>query len=81
MQRVDRLRGLVSVQQEIRVREGLPVRFSARHVAAGLGAVMGQYRLVKAPGAALEMIRSWHEHGRIQRDGTLDGIPAWRKAG
>jgi len=81
MQRVDRLRGLVSVQQEIRVREGLPVRFSARHVAAGIGAELSKGRSVKAPGAALEMIRSWHEHGRIQRDGTLDGIPAWRKAG
>ena len=81
MQRVDRLRSLVSVHQELRVREGLPVRFSARHVAASLTAVVSNARSVRVPEAAQEAIRQWHDDGRIQRDGTLDGIPAWRKAG
>ncbi len=80
MHRLDILRGVISDGKQRHLLRSMPSTFTVRDISVGIVLSSPSHLDSKAPQLAQELLRQWHEAGRIEQAGTVDSLPAWRRA-
>ena len=80
MHRLDILRGVISDGKQRHLLRSMPSTFTVRDISVGIVFMTPPEMDAKAPLLAQEILRQWHEAGKVEAAGTVDSLPAWRRA-